>query len=188
MKKRIALLLALVCVFLLVSCDTDGQNEANALDFSFVEYIGGSVEEVCSALQIEEQLAETHQVGRYDIITPVSFSGKEFTNYLLFQKAGDNKQTLYGGGYEYITQDKGEALTELVAELKNMLTETYGAPTTYPGLSNIIGDTTDFTGFTMDTLVEDWTVTGENGGDIRLKLDFIEQNVVVKVEFIMSVA
>ena len=180
MKKVISLVL----VLLLTACSPTELT----MDFNFINSVGKSLDDVCGQLNIsKDKVTQSKLQGRYDIDIPVKYENVEFSPYLMFGDYNDKTDVLYGGGYEYITSDKGEELTKLVTSLKTTLTEKYGEPTTYEGLSNIIGDTTDFTQYSSGELTEQWTTSGENSGNITLKLIFDQGEVMVQIEYILTV-
>lgn len=166
-------------LFLLIISLTACTAPKSTLSFDFADSIGQNLEQTCNNLGIgEEDLHASKLHGRYDFSEQVKIDGEDFTKYLLFEET--DTPILYGGGYECHLAQPDEQLSKLVASLKNTLTDAYGEPTTYPGLANILGDTTDFSAYPNQTLVEDWQ-DGENH-TIRLSVTLTE-SATVQIEY-----
>lgn len=173
MKKLLPVL------FLLIISLTACTAQKSSLNFDFAESIGQNLEQTCNNLGInEEDLQASKLHGRYDFSEQVEIESENFVKYLLFEEA--DTSILYGGGYECHLTQPSDHLSKIVASLKNTLNNTYGDPTTYPGLVNVIGDTTDFSNYSNQTLVEDWQ-DGENYS-IRLTVT-IAESTTVQVEY-----
>ncbi len=182
--KKIIISLLITLLILITGCISE-QNTSATLDFSFSENIGTKLADIYDVLDIsEDELAEDTSPGMFCFSAPVSYNGTDLTKYLLFTVADD---TLYGGGYFYITDGKSDAAWNLLQNIKNELTERYGEPTTYPGLANRISVLENFDDCkTPAEYTESWSTADDNKGEIKLTLMALENRLSIQVQYAAS--
>ncbi len=179
--KRIITVLLITLSILITGCG----NEKSGLDFSFSEHIGTNLADIYEALDIsKDDLTEDASPGMFCFSAPISYNGTDLTKYLLFTVADD---TLYGGGYFYVADDKSDTAWNLLQSIKIELNEKYGEPTTYPGLSNRISTLESFDDCkTPAEYTESWSTADDNKGEIKLTLMALEQRLSIQVQYAAS--
>ncbi|MBE7032128.1 MAG: hypothetical protein E7401_04100 [Ruminococcaceae bacterium] len=179
--KKIIIALLITLSILITGCN----NEKSGLDFSFSEHIGTNLADIYEALDIsQDELTEDTSPGMFCFNAPVSYNGTDLTKYLLFTVADD---TLYGGGYFYITDGKSDAAWNLLQNIKNELTERYGEPTTYPGLANRISVLENFDDCKSPAeYTESWSTADDNDGEIKLSLVTLENRTSIQAQYTAS--
>lgn len=188
MRMRFVFLMLLSFCIIFAGCTDDSakKKSENSFDLTLESCVGRKVGEVCEILGVNEnELTEDLQTMRHNFNSAVTYDGHSFTRYLCF---GDNngKKVLYGGGYECLLESKGEELSELVDSLKNMLIDTYGEPTTYPGHGSILGDERDFSSYVFEDFIEDWSANDSKGGEIRLTVRVRDERAMITVQYSAS--
>lgn len=139
MKKKISLILTCfilgVLVINAVSCNSSKTIEAPLYYEQLSAVIGENMGTVCSKLGISEsEIVKTQdKVGMYEIPGEIDYLGYSFEMQLLFTDVSD--ETLYGFQYELQYSDEPEKAEETVKKLLQRLTDKYGEPDTYQGLS-----------------------------------------------------
>ena len=179
--KKIIIALLITLSILITGCN----NEKSGLDFSFSEHIGTNLTDIYEALDIsQDELAEDTSPGMFCFNAPVEYNDASLTKYLLFTVADD---TLYGGGYFYITDGKSDVAWNLLQSIKIELNEKYGEPTTYTGLSNRISTLESFDDCkTPAEYTESWSTADSNKGVIKLTFMVLEQRLSIQVQYIAS--
>jgi len=181
MNRFTTAILTLLSIFIISGCGNEHKSKSS-LDFSFSENIGTKLADIYDVLDIsQDQLTEDNSSGMFCFNTPVTYNGTDLTKYLLFTVADD---TLYGGGYFYITDGKSDVAWNLLQSIKIELTEKYGEPTTYPGLSNRISTLESFDDCkTPAEYTESWSAADDNKGEIKLTLMALEQRLSIQVQY-----
>lgn len=187
-KKLCSILISILFVFSLCACSNDVEQSSNSdvLKFDFVENIDSSLKETCERLSIKESdIQESKHRGRYDFVSKETYKNIDFTKYLMFEEQ-EKENILYGGGYESKISKNDESLSVLIESMKQMISDEFGSPTTYPGVKNSIGEIKDFSVFSNESLVEEW----QDGtkGKITLRLTFNEEDVLIQLDYKKMVA
>ncbi len=183
-RKICRLLIGVLLITSLCACSNDIPNEPTkeVLKLDFSECMGNDLDQTCKKMLIkEDDLQESKLRGRYDFVEKVSYKNIEFTKYLVFEGKEDANVSLYGGGYESKLSKNDEKLSAVITSLKQELCDEYGSPTTYPGTKNAIGDHTDFSRFSNESLQEEWT--DKSNGCIELRMNFFGDDVVIQLEY-----
>ncbi len=183
-RKVCRLLIGVLLITLLCACSNDMPNEPTKeiLKLDFVEYMGNDLDQTRKKMSIKESdLQKSKLRGRYDFLEKVSYKNIEFTKYLVFEGKENTIVSLYGGGYESKLSKNNEKLLEVITSLRKELCDEYGSPTTYPGTKNTIGDHTDFSKFSNESLHEEWT--DESNGCIALRMIFLGDDVIIQLEY-----
>lgn len=183
MKKICSFLIGILLAFSLCACSNtvSQKNNSDVLKFDFVESIDSSLEQTCENLSIKEsEIQESKHRGRYDFILKTTYENVDFTKCLMFE-VKENENILYGGGYESKISKSDENLPELIENMKKMLSDEFGSPSTYPGAKNSIGEIKDFSIYSNESLLEEWQ--DEKKGKISLRLTFNEEDVLIQLEY-----
>lgn len=126
------------------------------------ELYGSGRDDVFQALGItEDEITESSSPGAWDLREPADMEGTAFTSSLLFDVSNE---TLYGFRYMY-QSGSSEGTAELMDTLLSKATELYGAPDTYPGLSNRLSSEdfqTALSSGTMGEWYEEWEAGSES--------------------------
>ena len=185
MKKMFPIVLALFFLYGFSACRNISQNGAlseNHLEFAFSPYIGMHKEDALRAMDLTaDDLIQSQLQGKYDEENAVVFYDIPFTSYFLFGKWGDIDDCLYGGGYEYISENADEQLLAVLRDLVAQMTERYGEPSTYPTMAYRFENLQEISDLSPGTyFMETWNASEQTVPEGEVSIDARE--VFVRIE------
>lgn len=187
--KKITALLLLSCFLLgLVGCANTVKSaaSANLSPETLISEFNKSKSDAFTDLKLtegkdvtpDEQLA-----GIYRYKDPLSFLDQNFNLYFLTDQSSD-KKVIYAVDYKKVFSGSsaGKDAYDTAKTLMKKLTEKYGTPATYSGLSNQLSSLSDYKSATQEKYFEQWKVS--DSADVCLNLEGLSNpSVLLTIEY-----
>jgi hypothetical protein len=173
--RKISSLLLIGCLLLgITGCSNPAKSPAssNLSPETLVSEFNKGKDDAFSDLKLTEGKDVTldkQLEGVYRYKDPVSFLDQQF-NLILLTSVSSEKKIIYAVDYEKVFSGSsaGKDAYDMAKSLMRKLTDKYGTPTTYPGLSNQLSSLSDYKSGSQEKYSEQWKVS--DSADVYLNL------------------